>query len=355
MRVVEQMNIKQGSQNNSNINLGQPQEFSVYEEIENVDGRCIECSKKKRIKITPMYTVHNTKHDQVLYKVELQKYKPLKIGEHDFGDYKSVTNEAFNVSGDEMQKFMNFLAEAFALEEVEVNTFVSVDSKGAVRDILTKYKSDKALFETLSMSDLDTINGNITLQNLKNIRDDTLLHIDDAGEIEYWHPFLKKYNWILSQIFVAPYILFQDEFYVGGKRYDKKGGVQSDFGLKNIKTGNCAIIEIKDAKQPLIATYRQNEYRISNELAGAISQILKQKDLLYKQYWDNAYDAERNLIFNADNIKSVLIIGKIPESVVERATFEMFRNELKGIEIITFDELLEKINLQISIIEGTVF
>ena len=130
------MNIKQESQNNPNINFGQPQEFSVYEEIENGEGRVIECSKKKRIKITPMYKVHKTTHNQVLYKVELQKYKPGKIGKYDLGDYESVTNEVFNVSGEEMQKFMNFLAETFALEKVDVNTFVSVDSKGAVQDIL---------------------------------------------------------------------------------------------------------------------------------------------------------------------------------------------------------------------------
>ena len=349
------MNIKQESQNNQNINLGQPEEFSVYEEIENAEGRVIECSKKKRIKITPMYTVHKTKHNQVLYKVELQKYKSVQFGKYDLGDYESVTNEVFNVSGEEMQKFMNFLAETYALEKVGVNTFVSVDSKAAIGAILKKYKSDRALFETLSMQDLDTINGNITLQNLKNIRDDMQSHIDNAGEIEYWHPFLKKYNWILSQIFVAPYILFQDEFYVGGQRYDRRGGTYPDFGVRNIKTGNCAIIEIKDAKQPLITSYRKNEYRISNELAGAISQILKQKDILYKQYWANAYDVDHKLIFNADNIKSVLIIGQIPKLYAEQSTFESFRNELKGVEIITFDELLDKIELQIKIIEGTEF
>lgn len=348
------MNIKQESQN-QNINLGQPEEFSVYEQVEDTEGTHIACSKKKRIKITPMYTIHKTRHDSVLYKVELQKYKPMKIGDYELGDFKSVTDEDFNVSGEEMQKFMNYLAETFALEKADINTFVSVDSKGAVRDILRKYKSDRALFETLSMSDLDTINGNITLQNLKNIRNDMQSHMDDGGETEYWHPFLRKYNWILSQIFVAPYILFQDEFYVGGKRFDRKGGTYPDFGVKNIKTGNCAIIEIKDAKQPLITGYRQNEYRISNELAGAISQILKQKDTLYKQYWNIACDEEHKLTFNADNIKSVLIIGKIPQSVVEQATFESFRNELKGVEIITFDELLEKIELQIKIIEGTGF
>lgn len=302
-----------------------------------------------------MYKVHRSKGDEVYYKVELEKYKSLKIGKKDLGGYETIHSDIYNVSDVEMQKFMNFLAESYALEKTDVNTFVSVDNKGAVREILRKYQSDKTLFETLPMSDLDTINGNVTLQNLKNIKDDMREHLDDGGEIEYWHPFLKRYNWILSQLFIAPYILFQDEFYVGGKRYDRKGEVRADFGVKNIKTGNCAIIEIKDAKQELVTTYRTGEYHISNALAGAISQVLKQKDTLYKDYWQNATEGHGGLAFSANNIKSILIIGTMPQNSDEIKTFDTFRNELKGIEIITFDELLGKIELQIQIMEGTIF
>lgn len=347
------MNVKQTSHNNPNINWGQAEEFEVFE-LTDENPQYIQCSKSKRIKITPIYKIHKTKCDEVFYKIELQKYKERIIGGHDIGDFESVTSEAFNVSGREMDKFMNFLTETFALENVGVNTFVSVDSKGAVRDILRKYKSDKTLFETLSMTDLDTINGNVTLQNLKNIRDDMEANMG-AGEIEHWHRFLKTYNWILSQLFVAPYILFQNEFYVGGKRYDRKGEKRSDFGYRNIRTGNCAIIEIKDAKQPLISTYREKEYRISNELAGGISQLLRQKDMLYKQYWNVALDENHIPKYGANNIKSILIIGTTPQATEERETFESFRNELRGVEVITFDEMLSKIELQIQIMEGTLF
>lgn len=349
------MNVKQLSQSNSNINWGQAEEFSCYETIENSEPHYIQCSKKKRIKITPLYKVHKTRCDEVYYHIELQQYVPLVIKGTDFGNYKSISDEVFNVSSSEMTKFMNFLAETFVLEKAPVNTFVSVDSKGAVREILRKYHSDKSLFENLSMVDLDTINGNVTLQNLKNIRSDMETNMDTGGEIEYWHPFLKKYNWILSQLFIAPYILFADEFYVGGKRYDRKGGTSTDFGAKNIQTGNCAIIEIKDAKQPIISSYRKQEYRISGELAGGISQVLKQKDLMYKEYWGNARGENGALMFKASNIKSILIIGKMPKEDEEVEAFEMFRNELKGVEIITFDELLAKIDLQIAIIEGNLF
>lgn len=82
---------------------------------------------------------------------------------------------------------------------------------------------------------------------------------------------------------------------------------------------------------------------------------MKQKDALYKDYWQNATDEHGSLAFSANNIKSILIIGTLPTNADEIKTFDSFRNELKGIEIITFDELLEKIELQIQIMEGTVF
>ena len=154
-------------------------------------------------------------------------------------------------------------------------------------------------------------------------------------------------------MFVAPYILFQDEFYVGGQQYNRYGGVKTDFGYKNIETGNCAIIEIKDAKTPLITKYRNtDEFCISNFLAGGISQILKQKDTLYKDYWNVTRNDPR---FNVNNIKSILVIGKMPDDDDQRVAFESFRNELNSVEVITFDELLGKIELQIQIIEGTLF
>ena len=348
------MNVKQPSQNNPNINWGQPEEFYVYEPIEDESAKYISCTKKKKIKISPMYTIHKTKNDVVVYKVELLKHKELIISGRDYGSYEPITKEAFNVSSEEIGKFMDFLSETFALEAAPVNTFVSVDSKGAVREILKKYQSDKSLFETLSMTDLDTINGNVTLQNLKNISKEIEENIDDGGEIKFWHPFLKKYNWILSQLFISPYILFKDEFYVGGKRYDRTGEVRVDFCAKNIKTNNCAIIEIKDAKQPLVSSYRFSEYGISNELSGSISQLLRQRDLLYKYYWASALDDGR-IAYEANNIKSILIIGRIPNNNEEKTVFENFRNELRSIEIITFDELLDKVNLQIQIIEGALF
>lgn len=66
------MNVKQTSQNNPNINWGQAEEFEVFELTEE-NPQYIQCSKSKRIKITPIYKIHKTRCDEVFYKIELQK------------------------------------------------------------------------------------------------------------------------------------------------------------------------------------------------------------------------------------------------------------------------------------------
>ena len=200
--------------------------------------------------------------------------------------------------------------------------------------------------------DLETLNSNVSLRNLKSLKQELESHLNDSQEVAYWHATLKKYNWILSQLFIAPYIMFEDELYVGGKKYDRKGSIHTDFGMKNINSKNCAIIEIKTPTAELVQDYRNDkEFRVSNELAGAISQILKQRDSLFKSYSQNHVNSEHEVVYEVNNIKSILIIGKMPSTYAERETFENFRNELRNVEVITFDELLLKIQMQIDIIE----
>lgn len=53
-----------------------------------------------------------------------------------------------------------------------------------------------------------------------------------------------------------------------------------------------------------------------------------------------------NIHFKAYDPKSYLIIGNINELEEEKIeSFELFRNSLKDIEIITFDELINKLEL----------
>ena len=44
-------------------------------------------------------------------------------------------------------------------------------------------------------------------------------------------------------------------------------------------------------------------------------------------------------------IKCVVIAGRLPAGEAQRRSFEVFRNACKDVEIVTFDELLDKLRL----------
>jgi hypothetical protein len=170
----------------------------------------------------------------------------------------------------------------------------------------------------------------------------------NSKEVQFWQKFLKDNPWIISQIFSAPFAYFKSEFYVGGHYSgDSKGSKNVDFGYKNKFSQNISIIEIKTPITQLVEknSYggRSGIYGMSKDLMGAISQVLNQKDDLQKDFNQNNNDKN----FKVWNPKIILIIGSEENEKLNedrRACFELFKNSQKEIEIITFDELFEKIN-----------
>ena len=104
------------------------------------------------------------------------------------------------------------------------------------------------------------------------------------------------------------------------------------------------MIEIKTPETKLLGREYRNVYTISSELSGAINQLLSYKDEIQKNYYTVLRDETSQLI----NPKCILIIGKLNDlNMNERGknSFEIFRRDLKDIEIVTYDELFGKIEL----------
>jgi hypothetical protein len=49
----------------------------------------------------------------------------------------------------------------------------------------------------------------------------------------------------------------------------------------------------------------------------------------------------------SDSIRCVVIAGRMPTDEMKRGSFELFRNACKGVDVVTFDELLEKLRLML--------
>jgi Shedu protein SduA, C-terminal len=157
--------------------------------------------------------------------------------------------------------------------------------------------------------------------------------------------FLTKNSWIISNILSIPVAILKGKAYVGGKDYTDKGGKVVDFLYQNSLTRNVFIIEIKTPLKKVIdnkTPYRKPDvFSIGKELTGGLIQILDQKDNLQREFYKLSQGK-----FEAFNPKALLIIGKTDNlNQKQLKSFELFRNNLKDVEVITFDELLERTNM----------
>lgn len=176
---------------------------------------------------------------------------------------------------------------------------------------------------------------------------------DSHGE-EDWQRFLTRNAFILRLAFGVPVLLFQGQATVGGRTYGGAGDKRSDFLMRAASTGNLSIIEIKTPQTDLLAKreYRGGIYAPSQELSGAVAQVLDQRWQLQRNNTQLADDHRRNAGSDTpDNgpppetyaVQCVVIAGTTPNEPNAQKSFELYRGGLAGVLVLTFDELLRKL------------
>jgi hypothetical protein len=157
-----------------------------------------------------------------------------------------------------------------------------------------------------------------------------------------WQNLLTRESWAIGQLFGAPFVIVRGKAYVGGKTFENAEGRITDFLYKNRLTGNVLIVEIKTPVGPLVGSAYRQVFPPSAELAGAITQVLDQKQLLMANYPKLVLEGAGAVPFNP---RAVVLIGDLEGQQIEgekRRSFELFRNALGGVEVVTFDELAAK-------------
>lgn len=168
-----------------------------------------------------------------------------------------------------------------------------------------------------------------------------------------WQKFFNENPFILSMAFGYPVIKVRDQASVGGRKLSGGGDKITDFLVKNSITNNTAIFEIKTPKAPILnkKPFRDSVFTPSAELSGSINQTLDQKYQLQKQIAE-IKDNSRLYDIESYAVHCCLVIGRTPDGDDQKKSFELFRRNSKDVEIVTFDELLEKLR-QLSAFLGT--
>jgi hypothetical protein len=125
-----------------------------------------------------------------------------------------------------------------------------------------------------------------------------------------------------------------------------------DYMYANALTENSLIVEIKTPGTRLLTLgeYRNGVYGPSKELGGATQQLLHARQTLQEEYLGLARNTP-SPGFNIFATKALLIVGWLPEDNNRRRSFEIYRNAQRGIEIVTFDEMIRKAELLLCRVE----
>ena len=151
----------------------------------------------------------------------------------------------------------------------------------------------------------------------------------------------------MANVFPYQVILQKREAYVGGKTFENDQGRIVDFLFQNGFRDNYALLEIKTHNKQLIkvSAYRKPAaFALHEDCSGAIAQCLDQK---------STFTSEFGQKYRILDPKVVLIIGRKGQlSHDQRTAFELTRNNQKNVDIVTFDELLEKLIGLKNILQG---
>ena len=222
----------------------------------------------------------------------------------------------------------------------------SVKDKKAIIELFKSLslKTDFLTQDSLAKTK-EIVDNKYIKETLKNYKSLMKLTTDGDSLEKRWQGFLKIHSWIFSSVFAQPVILYRDEAYVGGKTLDNKNGKFNDFLIKNSLSDNVSFLEIKTHKTKLLdkTAYRGDDvFSATKDLTGCINQVLNQRDNFQKEFYITKGKTKED--FETFNSKCVVLIGSIKDlTEKQQYSFELLRSNSRDVEIITFDELQQKI------------
>ena len=242
------------------------------------------------------------------------------------------------------------LLELLKKDPSTVRMIADEDMLSLVRELLrllTQGASKDDLREVLiglEDNSLQSLSSSFSAERLKRVREEFAANINNGKE-SYWQSFFEKNAWVISQVLCVPCALYESQAYAGGKSLGNKGGNLPDYLYQNRLTKNVAIVEIKTPLTSLLGEpYRSNSYSMSKELSGAVAQVQSYKQALLNEF--NSLYMNSGGGFEVFSPLCVIVLGSTSEldDRAKSGSFENFRGCLSGVVVLTYDELLGKID-----------
>lgn len=306
-----------------------------------------------------------TQDDKQIKRLTLQTFKSRA------GDWiEAVEKDEFTFRGDEFTRLLAFLSQIefidlsneqnFQIEDISTEAgpkaIIDASDRGIVEQIKGMTEAQRgAILQALQRSLTDE-EINILLGRKQGLAEFEA-HMSSSNWTEAdWQNFFEREQWVFG--YGLDYRVmrqFDREMMVGAGGTDSQNKPVVDF-LMNF-TDYTVLVEIKRPDTPIFKGNRGGRagtWEFSSEFMGAVSQIIEQKAewSAFAQTGEHYNKAgSRLLTTRTKNARTILVIGSRDEFTgsqdarsanVKRDTFELFRRECRSIDIVTFDELLER-------------
>lgn len=306
-----------------------------------------------------------TQDDKQIKRLTLQTFRSRA------GDWiEAVEKDEFTFRGDEFARLQAFLSQVefidlsneqnFQIEDISTKAgpkaIIDASDRGIIDQIKDMTETQRgAVLEALQRS-LTHVEINILLGRKQGL-EEFEAHIDASDWTEtQWQDFFDREQWVFG--YGLDYRVmrqFGRELTVGAGGTDNQNRPVIDFLMSF--TDYTVLVEIKRPDTPIFKASRGGRagtWEFSSEFMGAVSQILEQKAewASFAQMGEHYDKGGSNLLTaRTKNARSILVVGSGDEfdaslnargANVKRDTFELFRRECRSIDIITYDELLER-------------
>jgi hypothetical protein len=306
-----------------------------------------------------------TQDDKQVRRITLQTFQS-RAGDSIQGYGK---NE-FTFRGDEFTRLLAFLShiefidlsneDNFQIEDISTQagpkTIIDASDKGIVERFKTMDDRQRGSIIRALKGSLTGEEINVLLGRRQGLDEfEARMKAGDWSESE-WQKFFDRHQWVFG--YGLDYRImrqFDREMVVGGTGTDNQNKPTVDFLMTF--TDYTVLVEIKRPDTRLFKPGkggRAGTWEFSGEFTSAVSQIIEQKAewLAFSQTNEHYNKAgTEKLEARTRNAKTILVIGSRNEfdgtdnprsAQIMRDTFELFRRECRTIDILTFDEVLER-------------
>lgn len=169
----------------------------------------------------------------------------------------------------------------------------------------------------------------------------------DRGHSEpWWQEFFEANVFALQLLFGGPTVFVDSQLSIGEGDNTRKGKKIADYLFQNPMTSNAALVEIKKPRTGLLKKrpYREGVYGVQSEIGEAVTQVLDQAlQLTRHEAATKARTVGTSWTSNAP--RCFVVAGRMKEIDTndKRKSFDLYREHLAGVRLVTYDEILAQL------------